>query len=207
MALSTYAELKTSVADWLNRSDLTAAIADFVTLAESQIERVLRNRNMLTRGTGNITAEYTALPADFLDGLTLKLTGTNPITPLQFETLNNLDQLQNTTYLSNGKPLFYAIIGTNFRVLPIPDSTYAYEIDYYAKLAKLSVSNTTNWLLTQAPDIYLYGSLLQAAPYLQNDERIPVWVALYTKGIDDLRLADNRSTQAGTMLARARTLG
>lgn len=207
MALSTYAELKTSVADWLNRSDLTAAIADFVTLAESQIERVLRNRNMLTRGTGNITAEYTALPTDFLDGLTLKLTGTNPITPLQFETLNNLDQLQNTTYLSNGKPLFYAIIGTNFRVLPTPDTTYAYEIDYYAKLAKLSVSNTTNWLLTQAPDIYLYGSLLQAAPYLQNDERIPVWVALYTKGIDDLRLADNRSTQAGTMLARARTLG
>ena len=62
MALSTYAELKTSVADWLNRSDLTAAIADFVTLAESQIERVLRNRNMLTRGTGNITAEYNALP-------------------------------------------------------------------------------------------------------------------------------------------------
>jgi hypothetical protein len=207
MALSTYAELKTSVADWLNRSDLTAAIADFISLAEAQMERVLRNRNMLTRGTGNITVEYTALPADFLDGLTLKLTGTNPITPLQFETLNNLDQLQNTTYLSNGKPLFYAIIGTNFRVLPIPDSTYAYEIDYYAKLAKLSVSNTTNWLLTQAPDIYLYGALLQAAPYLQNDERIPVWAALYTRGIEDLRLADNRSTQAGTMLARARTLG
>jgi len=207
MALTTYTELKASVADWLNRTDLTAAIADFISLAEAQMERVLRNRNMLTRGTGNITAEYNALPADFLDGLTLKLTGTNPITPLQFETLNNLDQLQNTTYVSNGKPLFYAIIGTNFRVLPIPDSTYAYEIDYYAKLAKLSVSNTTNWLLTQAPDIYLYGALLQAAPYLQNDERIPVWVALYTKGIEDLRLADNRSTQAGTMLARARTLG
>ena len=207
MGLSTYAELKTSVADWLNRSDLTAAIADFVTLAESQIERVLRTRNMLTRGTGNITTEYTTLPTDFLDGLTLKLTGTNPITPLQSETLNSLDTLQNTTYLSAGKPLFFAIVGASFRVLPTPDSTYAYELDYYAKLAKLSATNTTNWLLTQAPDIYLYGALLQAAPYLQNDERIPVWVALYTKGIDDLRLADNRSTQTGTMLARARTLG
>jgi hypothetical protein len=207
MALSTYAELKTSVADWLNRSDLTAAIADFISLAEAQIERVLRTRNMLVRGTGNITAEYTALPADFLDGLTLKLTGTNPITPLQSETLNSLDTLQNTTYLSSGKPLFFAIVGENFRVLPTPDSTYAYELVYYADLAKLSVSNTTNWLLTQAPDIYLYGALLQAAPYLQNDERIPVWVALYTKGIDDLRLADDRSTQTGTMLARARTLG
>ena len=162
---------------------------------------------MLVRGTGNITAEYTALPADFLDGLTLKLTGTNPITPLQSETLNSLDTLQNTTYLSSGKPLFFAIVGENFRVLPTPDSTYAYELVYYADLAKLSVSNTTNWLLTQAPDIYLYGALLQAAPYLQNDERIPVWVALYTKGIDDLRLADDRSTQTGTMLARARTLG
>ena len=207
MALSTYAELKTSVADWLNRSDLTAAISDFVSLAEAQIERVLRTRNMLVRGTGNITAEYTTLPADFLDGLTLKLTGTNPITPLQSETLNSLDTLQNTTYLSAGKPLFFAIVGENFRVLPTPDSTYAYELVYYADLAKLSVSNTTNWLLTQAPDIYLYGALLQAAPYLQNDERIPVWVALYTKGIDDLRLADDRSTQTGTMLARARTLG
>ena len=90
----------------------------------------------------------------------------------------------------------------------MPDSTYAYEIDYYAKLAKLSVSNTTNWLLTMSPDVYLYGSLLQAAPYLQDDARIQVWAGLYQRGIEALNLADERgSMTGGALMARARTFG
>jgi hypothetical protein len=206
MALTTYAELKTSVGDWLNRSDLATVIADFVTLAEAQIERALRTRQMLTRLSGTVTAEYTALPTDFLETKTLKLTSSNPITALQFESINALDDLKQT-FTSSGKPKFFGIAGDYFRLLPVPDTSYTYELDYYASLANLSGSNTSNWLLAMAPDVYLYGSLLQAAPYLQDDQRISVWAALYQRGLEDLRVADDRASGAGTMLARARTFG
>jgi len=207
MALTTYAELKTSVGDWLNRTDLATAISDFVSLAESQIERQLRTRQMIVRATASIGTEYSAVPADFLETKSLKL-NTNPVTALQFDTVDALDTLSNTTYLSSGKPLRFSIVGGQIRVLPIPDGEYTAELVYYAKLAKLSNTNTTNWLLTQAPDVYLYGSLLQAAPYLQDDARISVWSSLYQAGLDQLQIADDRgSTSGGALMARARTFG
>jgi hypothetical protein len=209
MALTTYAELKTSVGDWLNRTDLATAISDFVSLAEAQIERQLRTRQMIVRANASFAAaaEYGTVPDDFLETKSIKL-DTNPITYLSFQTIDAMDQLSNTTYLSSGKPLYFSIVGSQFRLLPIPDGEYTAELVYYAKLAKLSNTNTTNWLLTQAPDVYLYGSLLQAAPYLQDDARISVWSSLYQAGLEQLQIADDRgSTSGGAILARARTFG
>jgi hypothetical protein len=81
-------------------------------------------------------------------------------------------------------------------------------LTYYAKLAKLSNAVTSNWLLASSPDVYLYGSLLQAAPYLQDDARITVWSSLYQAGLDQLQIADDRgSTSGGAIMARARTFG
>jgi hypothetical protein len=206
MALSTYAELKASVADWLNRSDLTSAITDFVSLAEAQMERTLRTTQMITRATATIDAEYNATPGDFLEARTFKM-DTNPVTPLQFETIDSLDELL-TVYTSSGKPKFFGVVGSQIRVVPIPDSSYTGELIYYSKLAKLSTSNTTNWLLTKAPDVYLYGSLLQAAPYLQDDARIQVWAGLYQRGIEELQIADERgATSGGKLKSRAKSFG
>ena len=84
MALSTYAQLQTSIGDWLNRSDLTATIPDFIALAEAQIERTLRTRQMIVRDTLTFSTEYGSIPADFLETKSLKLTSTNPPTPLSF---------------------------------------------------------------------------------------------------------------------------
>jgi hypothetical protein len=207
MALSTYAELKASVADWLNRSDLTSAITDFVSLAEAQMERTLRTRQMIVRANATISDEYSALPDDYLEAKSFKLTGTNPISPLVFQSINALDDLQ-VTYTSSGQPKYFCVIGGQIRVLPVPDTSYVSELIYYAKLSKLSTSNTTNWLLTLSPDVYLYGSLLQAAPYLQDDARIQIWAGLYQSGIDALNLADERgSMTGGALMARARTFG
>lgn len=207
MALTTYTELKASLADWLNRTDLTAAIPDFITLAESQMERQLRLRQMIVRATASFSAEYGATPNDFLEVKSIKL-NTNPVTSLTFQTMDSMDQLSGTTYLSSGRPLNFTIVGTQIRLLPIPDGTYTAELAYYQKLEKLSASVATNFLLTQAPDVYLYGSLLQAAPYLQFDERIPVWSSLYQAGLDQLQIADDRgSTSGGVIKARARTFG
>jgi hypothetical protein len=72
MALSTYAELKTSIGDWLNRSDLTSVIPDFISLAEAQVERTLRTRQMIVRANASFDAQYGAVPADFLETKSLK---------------------------------------------------------------------------------------------------------------------------------------
>lgn len=207
MALSTYAELKTSIGDWLNRSDLSATIPDFISLAEAQIERTLRTRQMIVRANASFDQQYGALPADFLETKSLKLTSTNPPTPLSFLTIDLLDE-QSSTYTGSGKPKFFGVVGNQLRVLPTPDGTYTTELTYFAKLTKLSNSVTSNWLLASSPDIYLYGSLLQAAPYLQDDARIQTWATLYERALNDLRTADDRgASSGGTLLTRAKTFG
>ena len=207
MALSTYAELKTSIGDWLNRSDLTSVIPDFISLAEAQIERTLRARQMIVRANASFDAQYGAVPSDFLETKSLKLTSTNPQTPLEFLSIDALDQ-KAAEYTASGKPRFFGIVGGQLRIVPTPDATYTTELTYYAKLAKLSSSNTTNWLLTSSPDIYLYGSLLQAAPYLQDDARIQTWATLYERALNDLQTADDRSASSGgALLTRAKTFG
>ena len=205
MALSTYAELKTSVGDWLNRSDLTTAIPDFISLAEAQIERNLRTRQMIVRSTASINTEYAATPTDFLETKSFVL-DTNPVTPLQFETISAMNDLQRLNSAAS-KPLYFSVVGEQFRFVPEPDTTYTGELIYYAKLSKLSTSNTTNWLLTSSPDVYLYGALLQAAPYLQDDARITVWASLYKTGLSELKEADDRGSTSGVLITRARTLG
>jgi len=207
MALSTYAELKTSIGDWLNRSDLTSVIPDFISLAEAQIERTLRTRQMLTRTTLTIDSEFESTPSDFLEVKALKLTSTNPDTPLSFMTMDALDQ-ESTKFTASGRPKFFGVVGSELRFVPTPDSNYTAEIVYFANLNKLSGSVSTNFVLTSSPDIYLYGSLLQAAPYLQDDARIQTWATLYERALNDLQTADDRgSTSGGTLLTRAKTFG
>lgn len=207
MALTTYSELKTSIGDWLNRADLTNVIPDFISLAEAQIERTLRTRQMLVRANTIFTTEYGTVPDDFLETKSLKLTSTNPITPLQFQTVDVMDNI-GSQRVASGRPQYFSIVGGQIRLLPVPDSTYTTELIYYAKLSKLSSTTTTNWLLTQAPDVYLYGALLQAAPYLQDDARIQVWVSLYERGLQDLQVADDRgATSGGSLKAKVKSFG
>ena len=207
MALTTYAELKTSIGDWLNRSDLTSVIPDFISLAEAQVERTLRTRQMIVRANASFDAQYGAVPSDFLETKSLKLTSTNPQTPLDFLSIDALDR-KAAEYTASGKPRFFGVVGGQFRIVPTPDANYTTELTYYAKLSKLSTSNTSNWLLASSPDIYLYGSLLQAAPYLQDDARIQTWATLYERALNDLQTADDRgASSGGALLTRTKTFG
>jgi hypothetical protein len=207
MALTTYNELKSSVADWLNRTDLTAVVPDFISLAEAQIERTLRTRQMIVRATAAIDTEYSAVPADFLETKSIKL-NTNPVTALAFDSIDAMDLMKSTRYLSPGKPQYFSIVGGQIRVLPVPDNSYTAELIYYAKLTKLSSTVASNWLLASSPDVYLYGSLMQASPYLKDDARIPVWSSMYTSALEAIQVADDRgATSGGAIMMRARTFG
>jgi hypothetical protein len=162
---------------------------------------------MIIRAIASIDTEYSAVPADFLETKSIKL-NTNPVTPLAFESIDAMDIMKGTMYQAAGKPQYFSIVGGQIRVLPVPDGTYTAELTYYAKLTKLSSTVATNWLLAQAPDVYLYGALMQAAPYLKDDARIPVWASIYTKGLEELQIADDRgATSGGAIMMRARTFG
>ena len=151
MALTTYAELKTSVADFLNRTDLTSAIPTFISLAEADFNRKIRHWRMEKRSTAEMSAQYTAPPADFLEPIRLSMLSgnTSRLEPISQSQMMEQRQLgQNTS----GTPRFYAITDGSIEVYPNPNSDdLTVEMVYYGKPTALSDSNATNWLLTYYP--------------------------------------------------------
>ena len=206
MALDTFAGLKATIADYLNRDDLTTVIPSFITIAEAKFNRKLRTRQMVKRAEGQIETAFFAYPSDWLQAKEFQL-NTNPIVRLQFVTEAYGDELKSNRYVSTGQPAYYTITGTQLEFIPTPDSTYSAELTYYAKIPALSDSNTSNWLLAYAPDLYLYGALLEAAPYLKDDERLAVWSQMYINSLGDIEVADQRASVSSTPLVRARSLG
>ena len=202
MALSTYSELQTAVGSWLNRSDLSTNIPDFIALAEASFNRVLRTRNQITRATSSVSEQFVALPSDLLELHNIQL-NTSPVRRLEQVSMAKADDLKSSISTS-GTPDYFALTGSNIELIPIPDASQTLEIVYYATISGLSDTNTSNWLLTSYPDIYLYGALVQAEPYLMNDERSGTWGALLGKAIEELRVSDERSqTEGGTLVMRA----
>lgn len=206
MAITTYDELKTAVADWLNRSDLTAVIPSFIALAESHFnqEERLRNQKSIVRATATFNQEYEALPGDYLEMLNLTNQTTVPFQKMQFISLNQWDNFKRD-FTTLQVPKYYTIVGNQLQLLPVPGADITAEMVYYAKIPALSDTNTANWLLTNHPEVYLYGTLIQAAPYLKDDDRIATWNAMLEKTLDNIHQADDRALYAGSVIqARAR---
>ena len=203
MALSTFTELKDAIADWLDRSDLTARIPDFIALAEARINRELRIRPMEVRSTMYTTADqqYFQLPGGYIQMRNIQL-NTNPTTPLEYITPEMLDRLYGST--TTGKPRAYTLIGDEIQLAPIPDSAYQIEMAFYEKFTALgdgtSGTVTSNWLTKNAPDVLLYGALMEAEPFIKNDERVPVWLNGYSNAIDKLQKADQRDRHSGSAM-------
>lgn len=205
MALTTYSELQTAIASHLNRTDLTSIIPDFITLAEAQLNRRLRVRRMVSTDDFTIDAVTEPVPSDFGGPRTIQLTGTSPEAMLDFIDPVKYAELLQSTYTAPGQPKFYSVVGGNFQFLPTPDASYAATVTYWARLTALSDSNTSNWLLADHPDAYLYGSLVQAGPYLNNDPRTSTWATLFTQIMDDISREDAHAQYGGRLNMRARS--
>lgn len=174
MAITTYAELQTALGDWLNRADLDQKIPDFIRLAESTLNDVLRSADMVTQSTSiAITSGRATLPADALEIVYAQVASSED-EPLEQITPQQLTMLRRTRTRNAANPRFYAIVGRDIVVTPTPASG-SLDLDYYQRLPVLSDSNTTNWLLTDSPHIYLYTSLLHATPFLMDDARYAVF--------------------------------
>ena len=199
MAITTYAELQTSITNWLNRDDLTAVTPDFISLTEASINRDLRHYKMINRVDATLDSRYVQMPTDWMETVRFSITSGNTYRIELISRDDMLEYRQNTADVS-GRPRFYANIGDTIEVFPTPDAEYQMQLQYYAKTPALSNTNTANWLLTTAPDIYLYGALVQSAPYLNDDARIQTWAALYQSVLDSLQKASDDTRFAGSGL-------
>lgn len=196
MSITNYTELKAAIADWLLRDDLTAVIPSFIALAEAQMQREIRHHKMMDRSTFGINAQYANLPADWLQTARLNITGSNP-TRLELTSMDDMVQLREFNANTGGKPTHFTHIGEQIEFFPTPDAAYEVELLYYQKIPALSDSNATNWLLTDYPDAYLYGALMQAAPYLDNDQKMQVWAGLYGSAVNSINAESKKARYSG----------
>lgn len=196
MALATYSDLVSAIADWTARTDLSERIPDFIVLAEARFNRELRVREMLTQATGSVAVQSLALPADFVETFRVKL-DTESDLPLEYRPVEDSDLRVAGT--STGEPKWFTVLGGALLFYPTPDAAYDYTLDYYAKVPALTDSAPTNWLLTKSPDLYLSAALVEAETYLQNDNRIGLWDGKYRAVLESLNGADRRAkrTNAG----------
>jgi hypothetical protein len=195
MAISTYAELKTAIADFLNRQDLTSAIPTFISLAEASINRDVRHWRMEKRVETTLDEQYENLPTDFIEALELSVDNNTRLTLISVAEMQDRKEANS----ASGKPRYYRVTADQFEFYPAPSEGYTLSLQYMAKTPALSDSNTSNWLLTNAPDVYLYGALVHSAPYLVDDPRIQVWATLYQSAVEALRLENDRAKHSGPL--------
>jgi len=187
------------VADWLNRADLAAVVPDFIAMTEAQISRRLLMdgpvRPMMGRAQDfSIDAEFVNVPSDFMGIRAIwAASGDTPggIFPLEIATPDEINDLK--AFHANGDTgtiKRFAVVGTTLQFWPWNGTTVSSELTYWQRVPALSANPAGNWLLTLHPDAYLYGALLQAAPYLKDDARVAMWAEMFQTVLSDIVAAD-----------------
>ena len=181
MALSTYSDLQTTVANFLHRSDIASEISDFIKLAESDMQVRAKLSQWDTSATVSLTSGSGSLPSDFAAAISCNYG--SQAGNLQFLPKGVFAgySLANTS----GEPLYYTVEGSNLKVAP--GATGDATLRYTARFTPLSSTATTNSLLTLFPDTYLYGALMHAATWEADDAALQKYAGLFEQGIRRIR--------------------
>jgi hypothetical protein len=179
MALTNYSELKAVIAQWMKRNDRTNQIPDYITLAEMRIKTLVRLRVMETESTLSATAssDLIAIPSDFKSPVALWLNDINPREKL--EQLLPQSMPYNTT---PSRPMYWCIDGTNLRFQSPADQAYSVKLRYQ-QLFNLSNTTTTNYLLQDYPDVYLFGSLVEGFNDILQPQNAQIWEARFQEAM------------------------
>lgn len=193
----TYSDLKTAIADFLHRTDLTTQIPNFIERAEAALFREINVKDLRVSTTGTTTGEYVTLPADFSEVVRLTCTYSG--------TEYDLDYGSQPVDYTMTAPKYFALENNKLRIFG-SSTGQAYTLYYTPKVAALSASNTTNWLLTNAPDLYLYASSLEAARYSRDDQLEAKLGAMLDPLIDGIKRYIERKGQptSGSLQIRPR---
>ena len=203
----TYAELKTNIANYLNRSDLTSYIDTFIDSTEAELNRRLRTKEMIKRATATADSQYLTVPTDWQEAINVEITSNN-FSPLFQQSIESLDVYRKTNNNAVGQPVYYAMVDDSIELAPTPDSSYTLQLTYYGKIDPLSDSNTSNFVSNDHPDVYLYGSLKHASIFLMEDERIPLFTTQFEKALEEIRLEQEKAAFGkGSLMQRRKTYG
>lgn len=179
-----YASLQTGVADYLHRSDLTAKLPTFVALAEAVLFRELSIRDMAVSVDLTTTGEYCDLPSDFSDVVKLTVTYGSTETPLDYKS-------PAYSWAGVTRPESYTLDSNKIRIFGA-GTGFAFKLYYKPKIQALSDSNTTNWLLTNAYDLYFYAVALEAAKYIRDGQLMADLMPTVGQLLDSVRRASER---------------
>ena len=208
--IATYTDLQTAVTEYLGRDQdttLIARIPTFIQLTEAKLNRSLFVRQMEQRSTAladitTLEPEFISLPSDFQSMRRMRISSVTGKPLLTFMSQTQMDEYRLYSADVANQPVYFTIFGTEIELAPTPDQDYTIEMVYRQNIPALA-TNSTNWLLTLAPDIYLYGALLESAPYIKDDDRIQTWGSGFKIALDDLNNLGLTSTfNAGPMQVR-----
>jgi hypothetical protein len=210
--ITDYTSLQTAVIEWLARDQDTTLIARIPThiqMFEAKMNRELFVRQMELRSTTPVNIlsaepEFISLPLDFQSMRRVRLSSVTGKPALEFRSALQMDELRLSSGNIAGQPRYFSVFGVEMELLPTPDQNYTIEMVYRQNIPALSTTNSTNWLLTMAPDLYLYGALLESAPYIKEDARIQTWGLGFQSARDSLNVLGMTSTfNAGPLQVRS----
>jgi len=188
--ITNYATLQTAIADYLAKGDLTTFIPNFIQNTEGKLYRELNLRNEETQLSISVSSGTGTVPTDF-KGLKHAYVDQSPIVPLQWATI---DWLYTNYPLRTGSatPAFISRDGANFVFGPNAKDLTLKGV-YYAKQDNLHTTDGS-WYVVNAPELLLYGALLEAEPFIRNDERLPLWRSMFEEAKKTVMI-ENRNTE------------
>jgi len=200
MALSTYSELQATVANYLNRDDLTTLIPTFITLTENRLNRELRVRANMVRAITTTTAgqAFYDFPSDMIELRNITYDNNSQSHALRYLSPESVTREYGTVV--SGQPRAYTNLGNDLKLVPSPDAAYSISINYYSQLRSLSDNVTTNDVLTQYPSLYLFGACLEGAIYLNDTEQTNRFGSVFQKALDDVQRAEEVARYSGTVM-------
>lgn len=213
MSLTTYAELQDAIGNTLNRSGefgssgtAVARTKEWIAMAEDRIglDKDIRIRAMETSTDLTVAAQEVALPTGFVAARRIYLDG-NPVRILDYLSPHNFWAKWPSSTVN--RPKAFTIEGDNLVFGPIPSTSETGKLLYYQRFPALSDSNTTNWLLTNARGVLLYGALIESAVFIGEDPRMQTWAALYDEWKELLQQGDRRDRHSGAPLIAAPDFG
>lgn len=200
MALSTYSELQATVANYLNRDDLTTLIPTFITLTENRLNRELRVRANMVRAITTTTAgqAFYDLPSDLIELRNITYDSNSQSHALRYLSPESVSREYGTVL--SGQPRAYTNLGNDLKLTPVPDAAYTISINYYSQLRSLNDSVTTNDVLAEYPSLYLFGSCLEGAIYLNDTDQTNRFGSVFQKALDDVQRAEEAARYSGTVM-------
>ena len=194
----TYTGLKASLTSWLHRNDMTAVIPDLIVLAEERINRELRVKDMIVEASVNTVAgvQEITIPTDWLELENVSIT--TPVQQLTYVNIEHLDSKYPSDY--TGQPIVYTVEGNEIYFGPTPDAVYPIGLWYYGKPTALASTTGTHTLFNKYPSLYLFGALSEAAPWMRDDVRIPLWEAKFKEQLKTIQKVDDDATHSGSLM-------